>query len=723
MRKGPLVISVMLSLWLIALAIKFGLFHNPLNLALVASLAVLIIGSGIIYRYSPKGESAPLLLTYISYGILLLMGYSVATYNAPQPSIASEFLLASSFLPVLAGVWNVIKELKTIELLPQIAYLMALLLGLWGLDIRIVTGIASLSVALVISRKSLGGLILTSIFSLIPIVGLANTATDLGRVPHIVTGFVSITSLGYSYAVLIYYISWIIGFLIGGVIALLGSIHFKEPRTPAKILEHSIASTIPALVYIFTVIIFSYSLLSDKQIISYHNMLSLILGIALPISAVGVKDLHFLIAEKARLRSNIAEIHRNVKTKIKELRKAISLLQSAGIRTAKLIESQARIEELEEYVKELMEDFRSGKKSYGSLKAIERKCRIVSNTLDDIENVILSEYRSAVEILRKASPYIKMHSGNEFIDVKELALLSNIGSASELPLRIEILKRISRESCNALFEALKAWLREVRNFLGIDFTVDENVCRDTESPLTQVSELLNVSSRILQSVRIRVSESYRRLTDLKAFLKELLKEEDFIQVEESFALKQLRNMVEVSKDIPESMPPIHLATKLINEKTRVFAEEYLKVFEKAYMDLSRVRAELASYEIKGITNIVSLVDDLERRLNVLSDEIGSFRAYIENKKPSYEVLMHLSRIAPDTLKRVFTLVNNAFLIKLRASIIPMVFDFLDWKLEVSNGRAPIDELPFTKDALLWFLRLYVTYRKDVTVKGGMLYRK
>jgi hypothetical protein len=155
MKKGPLIVSVLLSFWLIALAIKFSLFYSPLHLAVIASLVVLIIGSGIIYQNSPKGEAAPLLTAYASYGILLLMGYSVATYNSPQPSIASEFLLASSFLPILSGVWNVIKGLGIKEILPQIAYLIALLLGLWGLDIRIVTGIFSLSAALVISRSCL----------------------------------------------------------------------------------------------------------------------------------------------------------------------------------------------------------------------------------------------------------------------------------------------------------------------------------------------------------------------------------------------------------------------------------------------------------------------------------------------------------------------------------------------------------------------------------------
>ncbi|MCD6324236.1 MAG: hypothetical protein J7L55_03920, partial [Desulfurococcales archaeon] len=626
---------------------------------------------------------------------------------------------------LLVGVWDIIKGMSSRELIPQLILLSAFVLGLRGVDLRIVTGVAALSIPFVISRKSYVGLALTYIFLPLPVIGLTNTVTDIGSVPHFTFSSIPVSSPLYPLIMTVFYVTWMLSALIsGGVMTLLAG-HIAETRSFRDLLKHVLLSLIPTYLFIVGQATTEYLLFrGDVEALLNTYFSTYALATALAFTGLTIEDSVLFWKEKSALKSEIIGLINKVKEKAQHNLDALKAFEAAELADSKLKELKAKtinlLNELSTIEKEVRR--RLGYEELTIHLTTLKKDEAFVNTT---ENLILSKYGDTVKLLRKALPYIRMYD-NAVLDLvsRELELIAEVTSAKDIPSRLKALERTAKRVCTSLVTSLNKWFDEIKLFLGIRFVDTPLKCDEGKLPFREISELLTLSQRVSETVNPKISEAYRKLMTLKRNIGELLLTSHDVLQTRSFMYKSLNTLYEGLRDVQETFPSPYIATVILNKKASYIKVETPKVLNALLKDVERVKAELGTYEVRWVSNIVDLVKDIEKSLNKLMSDALNLLDRVKERATTYEVIEHLHKALPEIFREGRDLVTDSILIEVRATLIPMVFDYLDWKIaEAGDEGIPVNELPFTKEALLWFLRLYVTSRQGVTVKKGYLVKE
>ncbi len=725
MRIWRLISSAILATLVIIEAQTLGILNHPIGISITGALVSAVLASALLYGNLVKGDSIPYFMAYLSSSILLVLGYSITTFQAPQPTIASEYLLTTAFLALLTGVWDIIKEMSSRELIPQLIFLATFILSLRGADLRIVTGAMALTIPFITSKKSFVGLLISYVFIPLPIIGLLTTVTEIGNVPRFTFASIPVTSPLYSVIMIVFYVTWIISALISGGVMILLSNHIEEIQTLKSSVKHVVLSLLPTYLFLMGFVTTEFILFRSRvEALFYTYLGPFILSTALTVSTLTLQDSVLYLKRKSTLKAEITKLLESIKGKADLIVKVLKTFEEVGLMDNELREIEAKTRAI---LSDLSKVEKEAKRrlSYNALLLHLTSLRKNDAYLNHAESTITKKFDEAVKLLRKALPYMKIYDESESVFTsKEIDLMAHITSTFEIPARLKALNKISWKICESLSSSLNVWFRELRAFLGVSFLDSELKCEGKESPFREISELLALSKRVSDVVNPKISEAYKKLVALKREIGDLQLMSHDVLRERSFTYSALNSLYEGLRNTQETLPSPYTATLILNKKANFLREETPKVLNALLKDVERVRAELGMYEIKWVTNILDLLAEVEKSLNKLIINAYNTLNQIKDVPTTYEVIELLYASFPEILREGVNLVTDAVLVEVRASLIPMVFDYFDWKIRTAREEGvPINDLPFTKEALLWFLRLYVTSRKNVTVRRGYLVRE
>lgn len=722
MISVSLLSALVLSAWCVSFSYGLGITNDPLGLGITASLIVLIIGSDLLFSAFKRRSSLPYLTAYISYSVLIILGFSLQAYLTPQPVIAIELLLSTSFLAIVPGAWNVLKSASDIDLIPQMIILYAMLFIFFIPNFLVGFILASLSTVLISNKKSYIGLLLAMIFLPLPIVGLSifSPAPLPYFGPH---GLIPLEYIGSEYTGLLLYASSFMGTLVAGAVSLVIRKHWRPPESFRDLSKFALMVALPPV---------TYMLISGGGITLALNNITVANSFLLPLALTIVLSVPFawgiegwlLVKKTSELRMQLRKDLGTLASKADLIEAAIKKLGKTSINKEEVKKVELQFQSLQEMSKALRERIDRTKYNYAELKSAYAELSNLKDLLRELESTLVREYQQIIQLLRKAIPIARSFGNiDKSVDLRLLEIASAIKGVEDILGNYELVEDISKTICESTVLGVRESFKEVKELLGIEFQLTISDCVASKDPFVVIKDVVDTYVSTFTSVERQIIQAYDLLVKFKKAIRDLITRLGNVPLRDISVIKRLTNIQEILKDVDAIPPNFYGLPRFIKLRVQELVNELPKLLDDLRKDLSRIRAELMTYEVKVARNVVILLDNFEPIIRENNAKIMEL-VNTYGKVPHKEILKMLVSEGTEALTSLVDIVKDALLILTRAKLIPMVFDYFDWIIELMNGTVSLNEIPFTDEAVIWFLKFYVVAKPEVTIsdrhliKGG-----
>ena len=714
--------ALILSAWCVLFSYGLGITNNPLGLSITASLLVLIIGSDLLFRAFKRRSSLPYLMAYISYSVLIILGFSLQAYLTPQPVIAIELLLSTSFLAIVPGAWNVLKSASEVDLVPQMVILYAMLSILYIPNFLVGFILASLSTALIGSKKSYIGLALAMGFLPLPIVSISSFSP--APLPYYsLQGLIPSELIGSEYTAVLLYAFSFVGGLIAGAVSLAIRRHRRPPESFKDLSKFALMVALPPVTYILA---FGGGIALALNNITAGNvfLFPLALTIALSVPFAGGIEGWLLVRKAFALRKQLRKELGTLVERVDLIEDAIKKLGSTSINKEGVKKIELQLQGLKEMTKALKGRIGRTKYNYAELKSAYAELSNLKGLFKELENALIGEYQQIIQLLRKAIPIARSFGSiDRNVDLRLLEMASAIKDVEDILSNYEIVEDISKTVCESTVSGVRESFKEVKELLGVDFQLKINECGVNEDPFGVIEKVVDAYASAFSSVERQIIQAYDLLVRFKLVVRDSIARLGNVPLEDMSVIKRLNDIQEMLKDVDAIPPNFYGLPRFIKSRLQEVVNELPKLLDDSRKDLSRIRAELMTYEVKVARNVVILLDNFEPIIRESNAKIMEL-VNMYGKVPYKEILKLMVTEGAEALTRLADVVKDASLILTRAKLIPMVFDYFDWIIDLMDGTVSLNEIPFTDEAVIWFLRFYVVAKPEVTIsdrhliKGG-----
>ncbi len=705
------VITLILAIWVLLLANVLGLLKTPEGIAVSLSMFILVLGEGLIYYKHERGAPVPYSLSYISYIILIFIGYSFKII--PLQPWTGQFLVFSALTSIIIAVWNVINKLNDKELLPQLFVMYGLLASLYGIDIKLALGITAVSVALVRNFKSYFGLLLTLVFLPGPIIGLPGLVANIYNVPHITIAGVNPASVQYSSIVIVLYIMSVVLAAITGSLSMLIWKKRRVPSSVADVIKESLVHAVFPIIFLAAGIFTEHFILGITDLKSYA--LPVLISTVMSLGAVGCENALILREKKTKLEEILSERLQKLRAKLDRIKEAMAILRDYEIGIKNLEKASMKIHQVETVLNHAEKELMSHKVDYKTLISIKKDLDNAAAIIREADKNLIEAYRDAVSLIQKSYPLITLFEQKEPIKSEELRILAKAESSDDIIIRFDLLLESGKKICEALAETVNDSLSYFNKLLGTNYSIDPESCKKWKSPFRSIGTVLGFLSQVTQENEKEILDLYSKLIGIKQSVEDIIPRISMDELRNSLFLRELLALENELRGLPEVPPSPYVAVKIIIEKAEFLRDTMRNLTKAAEKDLAKIRADVAKYIIKGAKGIELAIDSIEDRLRkATQDELVSTEKHVR------DLVTELSIKLPRMIRDLTNIITDAIELRDKAPLIPLIFDYLNWELKQGNGRVRLEDLPFTDKTLIWFIKMYVMTKENITVEYGQL---
>jgi hypothetical protein len=550
----------------------------------------------------------------------------------------------------------------------------------------------------------------------LPLIGVPYVVENIFQVPHLGLIDPSPTDPLYSSMLQTLFISIVISLVISSGFANLVRKKLTEAFQPGKIILNSLLLATTSAVFLFSAAGLTVLLLPNAPLI--YLLYAIPPGITLAVTVISLIKLGDVMSIVRKLRKEIKEELAHVENRAISLANVLKAFKENEILKDKISKHMEVVEKLSTDIKSIKENLTSSKTSFFDLNRMRKSLERLNDELTDVEEELHRMFKEVINMLQEGQHIIMVYRGRDQELSNELSKLASLESVYDIVPYLSSLDKISIRLCKQLKETSDDTLVHLSSIVGYTLKIEEDIQCDTPYRATEgIKKLISYLKDILSSNKNEIELSYKSLLQLRREIEEIYNNALKEIPSESLVLSTLSSLINELKDVSEITPSLTQAVKIVKQMTDTLLTYHRRLAIAADTDLLKysktLNSMIARYLKEGALEPYSPSREYLPYHEAITKSVLN--------KPYYDIVGALLINLPKMLRMIISEISMLSRSLKRVKYVKIVFDYLDHIL--SKGPVNIDELPFRKDALEWFLRIYKLYRKDIVVTNGILSSK
>lgn len=702
-------------LWLLSIAYTLDLLGDTYGLTATGLLIATVVIIGLKYMRRAWGLSATIGISFLGYAILLILGYTGKI--VPTHVWTGEFLVFSALTALIVAAWDSLNRLNIKELLPQIFIMFGITAALYGVRLDYVLISLAIAIALTENVRAFIGVLLSWSFLMLPLAGMPATVENIGELPHIIVPMYPTGSASYTPAVLMYYtVSLMLTAVLGGINAGVWRTRRGTPSTYGEIALRSIGHSIMPVVFYAGLGGAWYFLGATETYYSFLTPALISWGIAL--SATFIRDYLLYLNKVRSIRREIDKKMSLAETHLKHIKEAFNRLKEFGVETNSLNIVMAQTKSATSLFQSITKELRNSGGNYEKLTVVNEDLDELLTQIKAIDTAVIDIYKKAFNLIQQSYPLIKTLKIRIPISTDELKILSEAKTAEDIVIKSDSLINVGKQICDLLEKTLGESIEYYAKLLNKPIKYEKGTCKKWRSPFRAISALLDGYTTLIEPYEKEVLGLYNILVELKHSITNQFQNMD--KKWRNLILQTnpwLNNLLEELEELSEVPPLPHEIPKIVLKEATSLSEVVPSIIKETRRQYEMTKADLGYYLSKGVRGVELSLEDLESRIKRLEQDQKVLALVAEKPK---EFIRTLKTKLPTMVSNISNILIESYELRTKAQLIPMVLDYIDWALQHNGGKVNLSKLPFSENALIWFLKLYIMSRENVIVEGDTL---